>query len=347
MSGPLGTLEDLPAEYRAELSKAGVSPLWPYLRNLLPPGRPIPATQAHHWSYDQIRPLLLKAGELTPVEKAERRVLVLSDPGRGTAAMQATATIYAGFQLLLPGEVAPNHRHTPSAARIVVEGEGAFTVVEGEKLPMESGDVILTPNKEWHDHGHAGDKPVVWLDALDLPLFVSLEGAYSEGADAIQSQRQRPDASQVEYRMAGLVPSRSNAELVRRFPLLRFPWSRTEQALRDMSLYAGLEIIAVDLVNPETGDDPLPTMGFTALMLSRDRIVRPVVRSSSAVFHVVRGSGRSIINGVTFEWKDKDSFSAPVFATVEHCAEGAAAFLIEVHDRPLQRRLGYYEEWPN
>ena len=347
MTGPLGTLEELPADYRAALTGAGVSPLWPYLRNLLPPDRPAPVTQSCHWSYAHVRPLLLKAGELTPVEKAERRVLVLSDPGRGPAAMQATATIYAGLQLLLPGEVAPNHRHIPSAARIVVEGDGAYTVVNGEKLPMEPGDVILTPNKEWHDHRHVGNNPVVWLDVLDLPLFVSLEAAYSEGAKAVQVERQRPDASQVEYRVAGLVPARSDGELRRRFPLLRFPWSQTEQALRDIARYAGREIIAVDLVNPETGDDPLPTIGFTALMLPASHQIRPVVRSSSAVIHIIKGSGQSVLNGVTFKWQEKDSFSVPGFAKIEHRADEEPAFLIEAHDRPLQRRLGFYEERTN
>ncbi len=117
------------------------------MRNVLPHGRPQPQTRAGYWKYQAIRPLLIRAGELTPVEKAERRVLVLSDPGgRGAGgAMQATASIYLGLQLLLPGETAPAHVHTPSAVRIVVEGKGGYTVVDGEKLPMEEGDLVLTP----------------------------------------------------------------------------------------------------------------------------------------------------------------------------------------------------------
>ena len=144
MSQQLGTLEDLPEEYRAAMTEAGVAPLWPMMRNVLPHGAPNPVTKPGYWNYDAIRPLLIQAGELTPVEKAERRVLVLSDPGRGAGAMQATASIYLGLQLLLPGETAPAHVHTPSAVRIVVEGKGGFTVVDGEKLPMEEGDLVLT-----------------------------------------------------------------------------------------------------------------------------------------------------------------------------------------------------------
>lgn len=341
----LGTLEELPEDFREAMSRAGVTPLWPSLRNLLPLGKPAPTTRAHHWSYGDIRPLLLRSGELTPVEKAERRVLVLSDPGRGNGAMQATATIYAGMQLLLPGEIAPNHRHTPSAARIMVEGDGAFTVVGGEKLPMQSGDIVLTPNGEWHDHGHEGSGPVVWLDALDLPIFVQLEGSYSQSAE-LQTPKQRPDASEVEYRSAGIVPARTS-QAARKYPLLRFPWERTEGALLEMARYAGQEVVAVDLVNPETGDDPLPTIGFTAILVPTGRRVSLPVRSTSSIFHVVKGSGTSWVNGEKFSWSAKDTFSAPVFAKIEHQGDEDKSFLIEVHDRPLQQRLGYYEEHAN
>ena len=136
MSTQLGTLEELPQDYRDAMGQAGVAPLWPQMRVLLPHNAPRPVTRSGLWRYGAIRPLVLRAGELTPVEKAERRVLFLVDPGRGPGAMQATSTIYVGLQLLLPGEAAPAHKHTPSAARIVVEGKGAFTVVNGEKLPM-------------------------------------------------------------------------------------------------------------------------------------------------------------------------------------------------------------------
>lgn len=341
----LGTLSELPIDYREAMAAAAVAPLWPNLRNLLPPGKPEPLTRPHLWRYTELRPLLIRAGELTPVEKAERRVLVLSDPGRGVGAMQATGTIYVGLQLLLPGETAPVHRHTPSAARIMVEGGGAYTVVGGEKLPMEPGDLILTPNGEWHDHGHEGSGPVIWLDALDLPVFVQLEGSYSEPGE-LQPRRQRPDGSQVEYSAAGLVPSRTAARSMSRYPLLRFPWQRTESALREMAAYAGREVIALDYINPETGADPFPTIGFTAIMVPRGQAVAPLLRSSSAVFHVVKGTGLTVVDGRSFRWDAKDSFSATGFAQIEHRATDGDAFLIEVHDRPLQQRLGFYEDRP-
>ena len=141
----LGRLEDLPQAYRDELTALNLVPLWPSLRAVLPPHVPTRRTQATHWSYQKLRPLLLQAGELTPIEKAERRVLVLANPGHGLEKMQASAAMYLGMQLLLPGEWAPSHRHTPNAVRMVVEGEGAWTTVGGEKCPMSRGDLILTP----------------------------------------------------------------------------------------------------------------------------------------------------------------------------------------------------------
>ncbi len=337
----LGTLEELPQDYRDAMARAGVAPLWPMMRNVLPHGQPRPQTRTGVWKYADMRPLLLRAGELTPVEKAERRVLVLSDPGRGVGAMQATASLYLGLQLLLPGETAPAHVHTPSATRIIVEGKGGYTVVDGEKLPMEDGDLVLTPGGDWHDHGHEGTEPVVWLDALDLPLFYYLEGSYAtEGP--LQAQRNRPDASQVEYRSAGLVPSRSR-HAARRYPMTRFPWARTEAALREMAKYGDGGVAEVDFVNPETGQDVLPTMGFTAMMLGAGQADHPPIRSSSAAFHVVKGSGRSVIDGTLVEWGPKDTFTAAPFAVIDHESVGES-FLIRVHDRPLQDKLGYYEE---
>ncbi|OYX74976.1 MAG: cupin [Rhizobiales bacterium 32-66-11] len=348
MSTDLATLDELPLAYRAALARNSLAPLWPMMRNVLPHGAPRPVTQPHLWRFSALRPLLLEAGTLTPVEKAERRVLVLTDPGHGEGAMQTTPVIYTGMQLLLPGETAPAHRHTPSAARIIVEGEGAYTVVDGEKCPMHRGDLVLTPGGSWHDHGHSGTEPVIWLDALDLPLFVYLEGSYAEEAP-LQAPRNRPDACEAEYLAAGLVPSRRHGRApASRYPMLRYPWARTEVALRRLVDLGGPgEATELDYVNPETGESCLPTLGFTAMMLRPGETVAPPLCSSSAVFHVVSGRGTTVVNGERFAFGPADTFSAPVFASITHEADAAApAFLIRIHDRPLQERLGYYEERP-
>ena len=345
MSAQLGTLEELPQDYRDAMARASIGPLWPQLRNALPHDAPKAVTQSHLWTYSTIRPLLMRAGELTPVERAERRVLFLIDPARGPSAMQVTSSLYVGFQLLMPGEAAPAHKHTPSAARIVVEGDGAYTVVDGEKLPMAAGDLILTPSGSWHDHGHNGKQPVIWLDALDLPLFVYLEGSYAVEAP-LQQPRNRPDTSEVEYISAGLAPARGrNDAHINAFPMMRYPWKRTEAALQRLAEHNGAEAAELDYINPETGESCLKTLGFTAMMLRQSQTLCPPLRSSSSVFHVVSGRGTSTVNGQKHNWGPKDTFSAPVFANIEHQATGDdLAFLVRIHDAPMQQRLGYYEE---
>jgi len=157
----LGTIEELPLAYRQDLTAKNLVPLWPSIRAALPYNIPTRRTKPVLWRYRDIRPQLLEAGRLTPIEKAERRVLVLANPGLGLENMQATPSIFIGLQLILPRESAPSHRHSPSAVRFVIEGDGGYTIVQGEKLPMEKGDLILTPSGLWHEHGHEGTSPVV------------------------------------------------------------------------------------------------------------------------------------------------------------------------------------------
>lgn len=344
MTKQLGKIEEFPKEYRAALVNAGVTPLWPSMRSLLPHGSPKPVTNSSYWNFEVIRQLLLRAGEFTSVENAERRVLVLSDTGRGVGTMQATASIYLGMQLLLPGEIAPTHRHTPSAARIIVEGKGGFSVVNGNKLPMNVGDIVLTPGGEWHDHGHEGNGPVIWLDVLDLPLFVYLEGSYADES-ALQTPLHRPDTSQVEYFSSGLIPPRKLNNPVCNYPMVRYPWKRSETALRKIIAHSDNYVAELDYVNPESGCSVLPTLGFTAIMLSAKKVYKPQLRSSSSAFHVIKGSGKSLVNGKIIEWQGKDTFTTPVFSRIEHYPY-KETFMIYIHDRPLQEKLGYYEERP-
>jgi gentisate 1,2-dioxygenase len=343
MSPQLGTLEELPQIFRDQLEAAGVSPLWPMMRSVLPHDVPQVATKPGHWRYKDIRPLLLRASALTPVDKAERRVLVLNGPGRGKGAMLVTSSIYVGLQLLLPGEKAPSHRHTPNAARIVIEGEGAYTIVNGEKCQMSAGDLILTPGGHSHEHGHDGTDPVIWLDALDLPLFVYLEGSYSVEGEP-QSPHHRPDSSQVEFLCPGLIPTRKFGECRNPHPMLRYRWKNVRSALIELARYR-TEHPELSYINPETGEPCLPTLGFTAVMLNPGVPLRAPIRSASAVFHVIEGQGRSVVNGQEVTWSTQDTFSAPVFATVDHETLGREpSFLIRIDDAPLQRKLGFYEE---
>ena len=224
----LGRLEDLPKEYVEDLRQQNLVPLWPSLRAVLPPKVPTRHTQPTHWPYQSLKPLLLQAGELTPIEKAERRVLVLANPGHGLEKMQASAAIYLGMQLLMPGEWAPSHRHTPNAVRMIVEGEGAYTTVDGQKCPMSRGDLILTPTGLWHEHGHDGTEPVVWLDVLDLPLVYYMEASYH-----INGSRQtvKPGRGDRTYAKGGMVPTQVFERSKSAYPMLRYPWVEARAAL--------------------------------------------------------------------------------------------------------------------
>jgi gentisate 1,2-dioxygenase len=299
------------------------------------------------WRYEDVRPLLMQAGDLTPIEKAERRVLILANPSLDPATARATPTIYLGLQLINPGETAPNHRHSPSAIRFVVEGEGGFTMVEGERLPMEKGDLILTPSGLWHEHGHTGSGPVVWLDALDLPLVYSVEASYCiEGED--QARNNRADSSQATYRRSGLQPYAALDRPVDNYPLRRYPWREVKAALMDMASHAGPnDVLHLAYVNPETGRECLPILGFSALALRPGETYSPKRRSASQVLHVIEGEGDAVIDGVEMRWGESSTMAVPTHAEIQvrNNSSTKMAFLFVVDDAPMQRKLGFYEEF--
>lgn len=341
----LGTLGELPSTYLDDLTRNNLVPLWPSLRKALPHGAPFRRTKPVMWRYADVRPLLIEAGEMTPIEKAERRVLVLANPGLGLDNMQATPSIYIGLQLIMPRETAPNHRHTPSAVRFVVEGEGGFTIVDGEKLPMERGDLILTPALHWHEHRHEGPGPVIWLDALDLPTVFAQEASYAiEGSP--QTVRNQPDRSQTHYLRSGLVPYRSLNGPRSKYPLLRYPWKEVREALQAMApVTPADDMVHLAYVNPETGAECLPVLGFSALMLRPGETVNPPRRSASAVLHVVEGEIEAKIDGVVLRAGECDTMVVPTHAqaTISNKSARVPAFLFQVDDAPMQRKLGFYE----
>jgi gentisate 1,2-dioxygenase len=339
----LGRLEDLPSEYVQELAQQNLVPLWPSLRGVLPPHKPTINTRATYWSYEKLRPLLMKAGELTPIEKAERRVLVLANPGHGLERMQASAAMYLGMQLLLPGEWAPAHRHTPNAVRMIVEGEGAYTTVGGEKCPMSRGDLILTPTGLWHEHGHDGDRPVVWLDVLDLPLVYYLEASYHVDGERQQVKPGRGDRA---YARGGVVPTAVFERRRSPYAMLRYPWSETRAALEGLaSDEPGLESVQVTYINPETGSDAQNILGYYALMLKPGQTLNLPVRSPAAVFHLVEGQVDVRIGEQAFALAEADTCCAPGFTKVElrNRLADRPSFIFIADESPLHRKLGVFE----
>ena len=340
----LGRLEDLPADYVDALRAQNLVPLWPSLRTVLPPDKPRPQTRPTFWSYEALRPLLLRAGELTPIEKAERRVLVLANPGHGLEKMQASSSIYLGMQLLLPGEWAPSHRHTPNAVRMVVEGEGAWTNVDGEKCVMQRGDLILTPTGLWHEHGHDGSVPVVWLDVLDLPLMYYLEASYVIGGER---QAVKPGRGERAYARGGVVPTPLFRRSAKAYPMLRYPWADARAALEALAAdQPQLDALQVTYVNPETGDHAENVLGFHALMLRPGQTLRLSARSPASVFHLIEGAAEVDVGGQCYALATADTCCAPGYVpiTVVNRHVDRPSFLFVADESPLHRKLGVYEE---
>jgi len=339
----LGKLEDLPRDYVEALARLNLVPLWPSLRALLPPEKPRPATRPTHWRYQALRPLLMRAGELTPIEKAERRVLVLANPGHGLDNMKASSAIYLGMQLLLPGEWAPSHRHTPNAVRMVVEGEGAYTTVDGEKCPMSRGDLILTPTGLWHEHGHDGREPVVWLDVLDLPLVHYLEASYH-----VDGPRQavKPGESERGYAHGTLLPTPMFERSARPYPVLRYPWGRARAALLALADdQPALDAVQITYVNPETGGHAENILGFYALMLRPGQRLRLPARSPAMVLHQIEGGTAVSVAGADFVLEEADTCCAPGYEAIqlENRSAGTPSFLFLADEAPLHAKLGIYE----
>jgi len=339
----LGRLEDLPADYVAALRAQNLVPLWPSLRAVMPAAKPAPRTVPTAWSYAALKPLLLQAGDLTPIEKAERRVLVLANPGHTLEKMQASSAIYLGMQLLLPGEWAPSHRHTPNAVRMVVEGEGAWTTVEGEKCLMSRGDLILTPTGLWHEHGHDGSQPVVWLDVLDLPLVYYLEASYHVNGQRQAQQRGHGERAAVR---AGVAPTPVFERSRKAYPLLRYPWAEVKAALQSLAAdQPDLESVMVTYINPETGGDAENILGFYALMLRPGQTLSLPARSPASVFHVIEGGAEVRVKIDTFTLAEADTCCAPGYEplTLRNRSATAPAFLFVADEAPLHRKLGLYE----
>jgi gentisate 1,2-dioxygenase len=339
----LGRLEDLPADYREALTQRCLVPLWPNLRAVLPPQVPARKTRPTFWAYASIRPLLLQAGELTPIEKAERRVLVLANPGHGLENMQASAAMYLGMQLLLPGEWAPAHRHTPNAVRLIVEGESAYTTVGGEKCVMQRGDLILTPTGQWHEHGHDGDQPVVWLDVLDLPLVYYMEASYH-----IDGSRQtvKPERGDKLYARGGMVPTVDFERTDKPYPMLRYPWVEARAALLALAEnQPDLPSVQITYTNPETGGDAQNILGFYAQMLRPGQSLRLPARSPAMVFHLIEGAAEVQIDEQRFTLAEADTCCSPGYTavTLTNRSADTPSFLFIADESPLHKKLGVYE----
>jgi gentisate 1,2-dioxygenase len=293
--------------YYEKIRVHGLAPLWERLRNVLTP-EPHTASIPFHWSYAALRPLLLESADLVSAEEAERRVLVLENPAlEGRNAI--TESLYAGVQIIMPGEIARTHRHTPAALRFIIEGECGYTAVNGVKARMAPGDLILTPAWTWHDHGNEGTEPVMWLDVLDLPLVEKLGPIFMEPGPATGP----PDP-----------PAR-----------FHFPYVAARAALRHSPLHPALGHVSEY--------PPIPTISMFLQLLPAGFRGRSYRCTEGRIFHVAEGRGRVITDTQAIEWERHDVFVMPCWKRYQLEADEESV-LFAASDRGVQSQLGLLRE---
>jgi gentisate 1,2-dioxygenase len=306
--------------FSKEIAALNMKPLWERVMRLKPGTAAVPAL----WRWKEVRPLLMHACEIITAKEAERRVLMLEKPALAGSTF-ITTTLYAGLQAILPGEIAPTHRHTPNALRFIVEGEGAYTTVEGERVAMRPGDFVVTPNWTWHDHGNTGSEPVVWLDGLDT-AFANLMGAHF--------REDAPEDSPPVTKPAGVSAT------------LSYPYERTCEAL-EKSAKRGEPHASHGwrhrYTDPATGRDPFPTMAAFMQRLPKGFLGRNCRSTDGAVYCVVEGKGSVDIGATRFELAPHDVFVVPSWEIHRFSAD-ADCVIFSYSDRAAQEALGFWRE---
>ncbi|MCZ8173146.1 MAG: cupin domain-containing protein, partial [Brevundimonas sp.] len=246
-----------------EMREKHLYPLWEVLNSLVTPN-PVTPVRAERWRYGEVRDYLMKAGDLISAHDAERRVLILENPGLpGSSAI--TTSLYAGLQLILPGEVAPCHRHSQCALRFVMEGDGAFTAIDGEKAIMRPFDLILTPNWQWHDHGNTTDQPMIWLDGLDIPTIRHFDASFAERLGEAAHPETMPAGDTMRRYGRNLRPFRGSLQDRRpsHTPMFHYPHEEWRSSLDSIAASDKPDAhlgFALEFANPATGGPIMPTI---------------------------------------------------------------------------------------
>ncbi len=326
------------------IEKLNFAPLWEVYHELIPDEPKTPCKPAI-WKWSDSRPHLMEAGKLITAKEALRRVLVLQNPGmRGQACV--TQSLFAGYQLILPGEIAPSHRHTQSALRFVVEGSGAYTAVDGERTTMRPGDFIITPSWTWHDHGNPGSEPVIWLDGLDLPILRMFAAQFHEPyPEEIQPVSRGEGASLARYGN-NLKPLGAVAPYGRTSPIFSYPYDRSRETLARLAKEGDPDSChgwKMEFVNPLTGGPAMPTIGTFIQLLPKGFRSDPYRATDGTVYSVAEGKGKVTIGGEEFAFGPKDAFVAPSWHSVSIEA-ATECVLFSYSDRPAQQALGLWRE---
>jgi gentisate 1,2-dioxygenase len=316
---------------------------------------------AHRWRWSEIAPYLDKVADIargadvSPIEFAERQQFLLTNPGLG-GRLQVTSTMRCAVSIYNSGDVAPVHIHTPNASRTILSENGGYTTIEGERCEAARGDLILTPNGTWHDHGNDGCEPVVWIDVLDFPLMefldcVWLDEAYpgdSQGNSRAQRVTFPGSYSHTLYGRGGLVPGflphrRGFGQATS--PMFHYRGADVREALAGLRREEGdpYDALSLRFINPATGASVFPTLDYRALMLRPGEATRFKRETASTLYIVIEGQGVAEIAGRSLDWQTNDIFVVPSFVWRRHINQSKAdAVLYAVSDAPLMEKIGQY-----
>src|SRR3984885_708788 len=335
-------IEAMRQDYYSRIDRHGMKPLWTVMSSLIhdePQSRCAPAV----WHFGDVKSLVMESGGLITAEEAKRRVLILENPAlRGES--RVTNTLFAGIQMIMPGEIAPAHRHVSSAIRFVLDGEGAYTAVEGEKALMSPGDFVITASWAPHDHGNSSKKPMLWLDVLDVPTVNFFETSFAEDFDDPVQETTRRDGDSLSFYGSGVLPDGTPA--MNRTPVINYTYARTRPIVERM-MHAG-EIdkrhgARVRYANPVTGGPVLPTMGAWLAMLPKGFKGEPYRSTAGVIFAWAEGEGTTTVDGKVLEWGANDVFVVPPWKRYSHHA-AKQSVLFSISDRPAQEALGIWRE---
>jgi gentisate 1,2-dioxygenase len=340
---PKHNIKNARAAYYDKIAKYHLTPLWEVLKGLVTPE---PKTQMVPalWKFDDVEKLMIEAGDVITTEEAERRVLVLENPG-DPGKSRITNSLFAGIQLIMPGEIADAHQHTASAIRFMLKGRGAYTAVEGEKSSMEHGDFIITANWAPHDHGNPGKEPVMWLDVLDMPTVNHFQASFSNHFDEKMQNVNHEDGDSFERYATGVLPDGEPA-VTNRTPVINYPYAKMKPILQRLKKTGDIDKrhgARVRYANPINGGSVMPTMGAWLALLPKGFKGEPYRSTDGTVFACAEGHGTTIVDGKPFEWKVNDVFVVPPWKRYQHNA-AEESVLFSISDRPAQEALGLWRE---
>jgi gentisate 1,2-dioxygenase len=308
------------------------------------PSEPMTAVEPCLWKWSDIHETLLRAGEVISLENSERRVVRLVNPGLNQKQAFATHTIQISFQYVKPGENARAHRHTPAALRFVVQGNGAYTTVNGQQCVMEPGDLILTPKLTWHDHSNDSNEPMLWLDGLDFPLVTALHQVMQER----YPERRQPIEKNSEEVINQLGSSVDHGPPLADF--FHYKWRNTEPALRALTNSSAardrFDGFVLDYRNPLTMGPTMTTIQCAVQLLPANDETETHRHTSTVIYHVFRGKGATQIGERRFEWEQGDSFVVPLWYDHRHLNRSSSdeAILFSMSDAPVLKALDLYRE---